>query len=67
VFFRHNHLIFTQEWGLSFPAERLEIARNANKLGRFATVEDVAEQVKTFVVSKSVTGQNAIVDAGFGL
>ncbi|KAF5019230.1 hypothetical protein F66182_8771 [Fusarium sp. NRRL 66182] len=55
------------EWGLSFPEERLEAARNKSKLGRFATVEDVAEQVKTFVVSRSVTGQNGIVDAGFGL
>lgn len=60
-------LILIQEWGLSFPAERLELARNTNKLGRFATVEDVAEQVKAFVVSKSVTGQNGVIDAGFGL
>jgi hypothetical protein len=36
-------------------------------LGRFAAVEDVAEQVKAFVVSKSVTGQNGVIDAGFGL
>ncbi|KAL5592858.1 hypothetical protein FOBRF1_013166 [Fusarium oxysporum] len=59
--------ILLTEWGISFPAERLEIARNTNKLGRFATVEDVAEQVRTFVLSKSMTGQNGIVDAGFGL
>ncbi|KAM0208889.1 hypothetical protein ACHAPQ_009958 [Fusarium lateritium] len=59
--------ILLTEWGLSFPPESLEIARNTNKLGRFATVEDVAEQIRTFVVSKSVTGQNVIVDAGFGL
>ncbi|VTT55156.1 unnamed protein product [Fusarium fujikuroi] len=64
---RGFNLIFVQEWGLSFPADRLEIARNTNKLGRFATVEDVAEQVKAFVVSKSVTGQNGVIDAGFGL
>ncbi|KAF5984881.1 transforming growth factor-beta-induced ig-h3, partial [Fusarium coicis] len=43
--------ILLTEWGLSFPAERLEAARNTNKLGHFATVEDVAEQVKAFVVS----------------
>ncbi|KAG5761393.1 hypothetical protein H9Q72_010497 [Fusarium xylarioides] len=59
--------ILLTEWGLSFPAERLESARNTNKLGRFATVEDVAEQVKAFVVSKSVTGQNGVIDAGFSL
>lgn len=56
-----------QEWGLSFPAQRLELARKSNKLDRFATVEDVVQQVKTFVVSKSVTGQNAVIDAGFTL
>ncbi|KIL83889.1 hypothetical protein FAVG1_12866 [Fusarium avenaceum] len=59
--------ILLTEWGLTFPAERLEIARNTNKLKRFATVEDVAEQVKTFVVSRSVTGQNGVIDAGFSL
>jgi enoyl-[acyl-carrier-protein] reductase (NADH) len=56
-----------QDWGLSFPPDRLAAVKDANKLGRFATVEDVAEQVRTFVVSKSVTGQNAVVDAGFRL
>lgn len=62
----HNHLPI-QEWGLSFPPQRLELARKSNKLDRFATVEDVIQQVKVFVVSKSVTGQNAIIDAGFTL
>ncbi|KAM0327036.1 hypothetical protein ACHAQA_006159 [Verticillium albo-atrum] len=55
------------DWGLSFPAEKLTATKDANKLKEFATAEDVAEQVKTFVVSKTVTGQNAIIDAGFSL
>ncbi|KAK4041500.1 histidinol dehydrogenase-domain-containing protein [Parachaetomium inaequale] len=59
--------VLLTDWGLSFPPERLAAVQEANKLGRFATVEDVAEQVKTFVVSRSVTGQNAIIDAGFSL
>ncbi|KAF4469798.1 alcohol dehydrogenase [Fusarium albosuccineum] len=59
--------ILLTEWGLSFPPARLELARKSNKLDRFATVEDVVQQVKTFVLSKSVTGQNAVVDAGFTL
>ncbi|RMJ17565.1 hypothetical protein CDV36_002745 [Fusarium kuroshium] len=59
--------ILLTEWGLSFPPERLELARKSNKLDRFATVEDVVQQVKIFVASKSVTGQNAIIDAGFTL
>jgi hypothetical protein len=41
--------------------------QEANKLKRFATVDDVAEQVRTFVSSKTITGQNAIIDAGFSL
>jgi NAD(P)-dependent dehydrogenase (short-subunit alcohol dehydrogenase family) len=61
---KSNHL---QDWGLTFPPDRLAAVKEANRLGRFATVEDVAEQVRTFVVSKSVTGQNAIIDAGFSL
>ncbi|PKS08462.1 hypothetical protein jhhlp_004845 [Lomentospora prolificans] len=59
--------ILLTEWGLSFPQERLDAAKAANKLGRFATVEDVAQQVRTFVVSRTITGQNAIIDAGFSL
>ncbi|KAK3901573.1 hypothetical protein C8A05DRAFT_16252 [Staphylotrichum tortipilum] len=59
--------ILLTDWGLSFPAARLEAAKEANKLKRFATVEDVAQQVRTFVVSKTITGQNAIIDAGFSL
>lgn len=43
------------------------MVKEANKLKRFTTMEDVAEQVRTFVVSKTVTGQNAIIDAGFSL
>lgn len=56
-----------QDWGLSFPPARLEAVKAANKLKRFATVEDVAEQVKTFVASKTVTGQNSVIDGGFSL
>jgi len=56
-----------QDWGLLFPTERLEAAKEAYKLKRFATVEDVAQQVRTFVVSRTITGQNAIIDAGFSL
>lgn len=59
--------VLLTEWGLSFPPERLAAAEQRNKLQRFATVEDVAAQVRAFVTSKSVTGQNAVIDAGFTL
>ncbi|KAF2244171.1 oxidoreductase ucpA [Trematosphaeria pertusa] len=59
--------VLLTEWGRKFPEERLRAVQKASKLERFATVEDVAEQVKIFALSKSVTGQNAVVDAGFSL
>lgn len=34
------------------------------KLQRLVTVEEVADQVMCFVKSKSVTGANAVIDAG---
>ncbi|EFX04353.1 short chain dehydrogenase reductase [Grosmannia clavigera kw1407] len=59
--------VLLTDWGLSFPAERLDETKRRNALQRFATVEDVAAQVKLYVTSKSVTGQNAVVDAGYTL
>ncbi|KAH7395989.1 hypothetical protein BKA64DRAFT_74406 [Cadophora sp. MPI-SDFR-AT-0126] len=55
------------EWGLKFPQEKLDASKAKTKLNRFATVEDVAEQVFCFAKSKSVTGSNAIIDAGWSL
>lgn len=40
---------------------------DASKLERLATVEEVAEQVLTYVKNKSVTGQNMVLDGGWGL
>ncbi|RYP50731.1 hypothetical protein DL768_003791 [Monosporascus sp. mg162] len=59
--------VMLTDWGLSFPPERLGAVKEQNKLKRFATLDDVAEQVKTYVTSKTVTGQNAVIDAGFSL
>jgi len=59
--------ILLTDWGMKFPKEKLEAAREQNKLKRFATVEDVAEQVLVFVKSRSVTGMNAVIDAGYSL
>ncbi|KAL0474632.1 short chain dehydrogenase [Neurospora intermedia] len=51
------------DWGLQFPPEKQEEARERSKLNRL----DVAEQVLCFVKSKSVTGVNAIIDGGMAL
>lgn len=56
-----------QEWGLRFPPERIQAMTEASKLKRLAAVEDVAEQVLTFVKNKSVTGQNMVLDGGLSL
>ncbi|CAK7206114.1 hypothetical protein SEUCBS139899_008898 [Sporothrix eucalyptigena] len=59
--------IMLTDWGMNFPQEKLDKAKEANKLKRFATVEDVARQVRVFVESNTVTGQNAVIDAGLSL
>ncbi|KAI0911783.1 short chain dehydrogenase [Ustulina deusta] len=53
------------EWAERFTDEQKEAHRQATKLKRIVTVEDVAEQVLTFARSKSTTGVNVIMDAGF--
>lgn len=55
------------EWGLRFPLEKQEEMRERTKLKRFATVEDVAEQVLCFARSRTVTGVNAVIDSGMAL
>ncbi|KAF4630335.1 hypothetical protein G7Y89_g7796 [Cudoniella acicularis] len=59
--------ILLTEWGMKFPQERLEAAREKTQLKRFVTVEDVATQVFCFASSRTVTGANAIIDAGWSL
>lgn len=56
-----------QEWGLNFPKDKQEANREMTKLKKFATVEDVAEQVYTLARMRTVTGVNSIIDAGLVL
>jgi 3-oxoacyl-[acyl-carrier protein] reductase len=46
------------------PDEVAEGARRQAVLGRVGQVEDIAEQVLTFVTSSSITGQTMVVDGG---
>jgi NAD(P)-dependent dehydrogenase (short-subunit alcohol dehydrogenase family) len=55
------------EWGMSFPESKRVKAVENTKLKRLATVEDVADQVRTLVLSRSVTGQNLCIDGGSSL
>jgi hypothetical protein len=56
-----------QEWGLKFPPEKIEAAKQKTALKKIVTVEDVAEQVLCFAKSRTATGQNAVIDAGWSL
>ncbi|KAH8676283.1 short chain dehydrogenase [Xylariales sp. PMI_506] len=55
------------EWSDIFSDDAKEAHRQKTKLKRIVTVEDVAEQVLTFAKSKSMTGVNVLLDAGFNL
>ncbi|KAI1614601.1 hypothetical protein EDD36DRAFT_464433 [Exophiala viscosa] len=59
--------ILMTDWGRQFPEDTLTLAKEKTLLKRFATVQDVAEQVKSMVLSNSITGVNMVVDAGFSL
>jgi len=52
------------EWGMKFPESKRTAAVNNTKLKRLATVEDVADQIRTLALSRSVTGQNLCIDGG---
>ncbi|PON24578.1 short chain dehydrogenase [Trichoderma gamsii] len=52
------------EWSSSFPESKRNAAIKKTKLGRLTEVEDVAEQVCSFVRNSSITGANAVIDCG---
>ncbi|KAK8019429.1 short chain dehydrogenase [Apiospora arundinis] len=53
------------EWSDRFSEQAKDAWRQKTKLKRFPTVEDVAEQVLPFAKSRSMTGVNIPIDAGF--
>ncbi|KAI1208866.1 NAD(P)-binding protein [Annulohypoxylon truncatum] len=55
------------DWAENFSEEGKQSHIQKTKLKRVATVEDVAEQVLLFAKSRSITGVNVVVDAGFTL
>jgi hypothetical protein len=72
-----------KDWGRGFPAEKVRAVEEKNVLKRLATPEvrlelsceewlltsaqDVAEQVRFLALSRSITGMNAVIDAGFSI
>ncbi|KAI2468052.1 NAD(P)-binding protein [Annulohypoxylon bovei var. microspora] len=55
------------DWAENFSDEIKEAHVRETALKRVATVEDVAEQVLLFAKTRSITGVNVVVDAGFTL
>jgi NAD(P)-dependent dehydrogenase (short-subunit alcohol dehydrogenase family) len=55
------------EWGHKFPESRVKATKERAVLKSLATVEDVADQIRTIVISKSMTGQNIIMDCGIAI
>lgn len=55
------------EWGQKFPESKIKAATEKGMLKRLATVEDVAEQVRSLAMNKSMTGQNIVIDCGIAV
>ncbi|CAK7229494.1 hypothetical protein SBRCBS47491_007266 [Sporothrix bragantina] len=55
------------EWGQRFTDDQIQSAVDKTALGRLATIEDVAEQVKGLALSTSITGQNIVIDGGIAI
>ena len=53
--------------GAKFPEAKVKATADKSALKSLATPEDVAEQVKTLVLSKSITGQNIVLDCGIAI
>lgn len=53
--------------GQKFPETKVKATTEKAALKSLATPEDVADQVKTMVMSKSMTGQNVVVDCGIAI
>jgi len=55
------------DWGMKFSQESRDAHVERTKLKKCPSVEDVAEQVLCYARSRTVTGQNAVIDAGHSL
>ncbi|KEF52562.1 alcohol dehydrogenase [Exophiala aquamarina CBS 119918] len=55
------------EWGSQFPESKVKATTDKSALKSTATPEDVAEQIKALVLSKSITGQNIVIDCGIAI
>lgn len=59
--------LMMSEWGQQFPESTVKAISERSPLKRLTTLEDVAELVRTTVLSKSLTGQNIVIDCGLSI
>ncbi|OQV09738.1 hypothetical protein CLAIMM_13827 [Cladophialophora immunda] len=57
--------ILLTEWGQKFPQDRLDAATQRSVLKRLADIDDVVQQIVLLATTRSVTGQNMVIDAGW--
>lgn len=55
------------EWGQKFPESKVKATTEKSAGKSLATPEDVAEQVRTLVMGRSMTGQNVVMDCGIAI
>jgi enoyl-[acyl-carrier-protein] reductase (NADH) len=53
--------------GNKFPEAKVKATTEKSALKATASPEDVAEQIRTLVLSKSMTGQNIVMDCGIAI
>lgn len=53
--------------GQRFSDEKIKTTMHQTALKALPKVEDVAEQVKTLALNKSITGQNIVMDCGIAI
>jgi hypothetical protein len=53
--------------GNQFSEAKINATRDKTALKYLPTTEDVAEQIRTVVLSKSMTGQNIVLDGGIAI
>lgn len=59
--------VLKTDWSKSFSDKQLKDTISANSLGRLAELDDCAETIALLLNSKSITGKNIEVSAGYRL
>ncbi|KAJ9501189.1 hypothetical protein H2202_002983 [Exophiala xenobiotica] len=59
--------IMLTEWGNQFPKATIKATTDKAALRSLAVPKDVAEQIRTLVLSESITGQNIVMDCGIAI